>query len=223
MILSLIIFLCSSTVVSVDTAVASAVETVISSRMSAVHEVEYRSVPRELAHLGMRASVRVVDEPRAAYRGIVNLPVEVTSPEGGSRRYIVSVRVRTFESVAVASAMIDRHELLAPARIVMQNIETTQMTGTPVTDLAGASGMRTKQIIGAGTVITTSMIEPQPIIASGSPVRVCVRNDNVTLSVAGIAKTDGWAGNVIPVEVTTSRQHLKAKVVDARNVEIIEK
>jgi len=223
MIFSLFIFLFSSAGASVDTAVASAVETVIASRMNAAHEIEYRFVPRELSHIDANTSVRVVDEPRAAYRGNMSLPVEVTPRTGGSRRYILSVRVRTFEEVAVAAAMIDRHKTLALEHIVMQSIETTQMNGVPVTDAGTIAGMRTKQIIGAGTVIMGSMVEPLPVIVSGAPVRVCVRTDNVTLSVTGTAKTDGWTGSVIPVEVSRNRQCLKAKVVDSRNVEVIEK
>jgi flagella basal body P-ring formation protein FlgA len=222
MIFSFFIFLLSSVAAPVDSAVASAVETVIALRTNAAHEIEYRSVPRELSRIASNASVRIVDEPRASYRGIVNLPVEVTSPAGPGRRYILSVRVRTFESVAVASALIGKHTTLAPEQVVMQTIETTQLSGTPVTDAVAMAGMRTKQIIGGGSVITGSMLEPLPLIASGAPVRVRVHSDNVTLSAPGIAKTDGWKGSVIPVEVSTGRQHLKAKVVDAQNVEVIE-
>jgi flagella basal body P-ring formation protein FlgA len=223
MILSLFIFLFSFAAGSVDTAVASAVETMISSRVRAVHEIEYRSVPRELEQLDRQTSVRIMDEPRASYRGVMSVPVEVTPRAGGSRRFILGIRVRTFESVAVAAAMIDKHQELAPAHVVMQNIETTQMNGTPVTDAAGVARMRTKQIIAAGKVITASMIEPLPMIASGSPVTVVVRKDNVTLSIAGTARTDGWEGGVIPVDVQTLNRHLNAKVVDAHNVEVIEK
>jgi flagella basal body P-ring formation protein FlgA len=202
--------------------VASAVETVISSHTSVVHEVEYRSVPRELVKLERDASVRIVDEPRSTYRGVVSVPVEVLSSTGVNRRYILGIRVRTFESVAVAAAMIDRHQELMPEQILMRNIETTQMNGALVTGL-GSTPMRSRQIISAGKVITGSMIEPLPIIVSGSPVTVRVKKENVTLSTAGTAKTDGWQGSVIPVEVRASNRKLQAKVVDAHYVEVIEK
>lgn len=223
MILSLFIMLFAFADAAVDTSVASAIEAMIASRTTAVHEIEYRSVPRELAAIDAHATVRVVDEPRAAYRGLISVPVEVTTSAGIRRRSILGIRVRTFESVAVASAMIDRHVQLTPARIVMQNIETTMMNGNPVTDAGIIAGMRTRHIIGAGKVITTSMLEPLPMIASGAPVTVSVRKENVTLSIAGTAKTDGWRGSVIPVEVSSYRQHLTAKVVDATNVEVVEK
>ncbi len=223
MILSLFILLFSSGAAAVDTAVASAIETMVAARTSAVHEIEFRTVPPELVRLDTRAVVRIVDEPRAAYRGMVSVPVEVTSPAGNRHRYILGITVRTFESVAVAGAMIDRHQEIRTGRIVMQTIETTQMSVGPVTDVSMMAGMRTKQIIAAGNVITGSMIEPLPMIVSGSPVTVSVHKENVSLSVVGTAKKDGWKGSVIPVEVTAIKQHLNAKVVDARHVEVIDK
>ena len=221
MLLSFIIFLFSSSAVAVDPAVASAIETLVAARVSASHEIEYRSVPRDLAQLDEHAAFRLVEEPRASYRGMISLGVDVTTRAGGSRRYVVGMKVRTFEPVAVAAALIDRHQQLRPGQIVMQTIETTQMNGTPVTAAHGIEGMRTRQIIAAGNVITQSMIEPLPLVAAGSPVTVSVRKDNVTLTVTGTAKNDGWQGSIIPVEVQAHKQHLKAKVVDTDHVEII--
>ncbi len=223
MILSFIIVLLAFADAAVDTSVARAVDAMVHSRTNAVHEIEYRSVPRELASIGARSTVRVVDEPRAAYRGTFSVPVEVTPAGGASRRYMLGIRVRTFESVAVAAAMIDRHQVLGAAHIVMQNVETTHMNGGLVTDAGCMAGMRSRHIIPAGKVLTRSMLEPLPMIAAGSPVTVCVRKENVTLSVSGTAKNDGWHGSVIPVEVIASRRHLTAKVVDATNVEVVEK
>jgi len=223
MTLSFIILLLSFADADVDTSVARRVEALVHSRTNAVHEIEYKSVPRELASIDARSTVRVVDEPRAAYRGTFSVPVEVTVRGGAGRRYMLGIRVRTFESVAVAASMIDRHQVLGRAQIVMQNIETTQMNGSLVTDAGIVTGMRSRHIIAAGKVITRSMLEPMPMIASGSPVTVCVRRENVTLSVSGTAKNDGWHGSIIPVEVNAFRQHLTAKVVDATNVEVVEK
>jgi flagella basal body P-ring formation protein FlgA len=223
MILSFCIFMFSAVVSVVDTSVASAIEAMIASRTSAVHEIEYRSVPRELTRLEPRTTVAVVDEPRAAYRGYLSVPVELVSSVGVRKRYILSIRVRTFESVVVAAVTIDRHQEILPGQTVMQNIETTQMNTSPITDADGVVRKRSRQIIAAGRVITGSLIEPLPMIASGSPVTVVVRNDNVTLSVPGTAKTDGWEGSVIPVDVQSLKKQLTAKVLNATKVEVIGK
>lgn len=223
MILALFLYLFGPATAVVDTAVASALEALVGARMNVVHEIEFRSVPRELVRLEANATVRIVDEPRATYRGMVSVPVELISPVGSRRRFVIGLRVRTFESVAVAGVLIGRHQTLSKDRIVMQTIETTQLNASPVTDITSIDGMRTKQIISAGTVITQAVIEPLPLIASGAPVIVRVRKENVLLSIAGTAKKDGWAGSVIPVDVDAIQQHLTATVVDAHTVEVVDK
>ncbi|HLP16648.1 MAG TPA: flagellar basal body P-ring formation chaperone FlgA [Bacteroidota bacterium] len=227
MILSVIILFFGIASHSIDAAVHSAVESLIQSRNSqAVHEIEYRSVPRELVKLDASSSMRIIDEPRSQYRGLFSLPVEITSRTGARSIYRLGVRVRTFETVAVALTMIDRHQLIDTTQLVMQQIETTQCSGEPLTSRVTAlQGMRSTQIIAAGKMLTRSMIEPLPLVRSGSAVTVRVIRDNVRLTVTGKARADGWMGSVIAVDLDgggTKRQ-VRARVVDRANVEIAER
>jgi flagella basal body P-ring formation protein FlgA len=223
MILACIIWLMSAVTVSIDPGVKTQIESLVASHTTAVHEIEYRSVPRELEQLDARASVRIIDEPRAIYRGMINLPVEVSMTGARRMTYYVGLRVRTFESVAVAVKMIERHQTLDPSQLVMQQIETTQFNGEPVTASASAlAGMRSRQIIGKGKPLATMMIEPLPLVASGSEVTVRVVKENVRLSVSGKAREDGWMGSVVSVDIGSLKRQVRARVVDRMNVEIVE-
>jgi flagella basal body P-ring formation protein FlgA len=222
MILASLICFVVFTSASIDAAVNSAIEALVRARTTAVHEIEYHSVPRELARLATGASVRIVDEPRPFYRGRVSLPVEVLTSSGARDRYYVGICVRTFESVAVTAKMIDRHQELHAAQIIMQQCETTQLNGEPLTAQSAVEGMRSKQIIGAGKVVTAMMIEPLPVVVSGAVVTVCVKKENVTVKMNGTVRSDGWTGSVVAVEIGAQKHHVRARVVDQKNVEVVE-
>ncbi|MGE5314678.1 MAG: flagellar basal body P-ring formation chaperone FlgA [Acidobacteriota bacterium] len=207
-----------------DLRVSEALDALIGARVYAqAHALEYKSVPKELAAIEEGATVTLREEPRAAFRGRMNLTVELGLRSGAVKRFMLGINLRTFDTAAVALAMIDRHQKLTAADVVLEQVETTGFSGEPVRSVAELEGMRSRQIIQKGKVVLRPMIEPIPVIAAGAGVTLRVKKDLVTVSVRGKARQDGWEGSVIGVDIDgAAKRMMKARVIDGAHVEAIE-
>jgi flagellar basal body P-ring formation protein FlgA len=85
-------------------------------------------------------------------------------------------------------------------------------------DVAFPAGKRTKRFLPQGTVLSGGMLEPLPAVRGGSAVTVIVRGGSIRLTASGIARQDGWVGDMIDVQRTHSHERVRARVIDDKSV-----
>ncbi len=208
--------------------IQSAVQAMLAQHLKNVerYEVEFRTLPREVQKIDAASSVLVVDEPRATYKGLLTIPVDVTTHAGVRQRFFVGVRVRTFETVAVSTKLINRHEEIScaegAANIAYQVVETTMLPDDVLKKSNSTNTLRSKLVIAAGRPLTAALVETHPLVAAGSIVLVNLHTDNIKLSFNGKAKEDGWNGNIIAIELKEMKRSIRAKVIDGYTVEMVE-
>jgi flagella basal body P-ring formation protein FlgA len=136
-----------------------------------------------------------------------------------------SVRVRADVHVilehARASRAIERGHLLtaddlAPAR--------SEVFGMPLRALPTPSqliGGRALRVISAGEIFQAGFVTIQPIVRAGTPVTAIARVGDVEVSAAFVAVDSGNAGDVIRIANPDSHRTLRARVVSAGTVEVL--
>ncbi len=205
-------------------AIRDAVERYIQDRWAGTGSnvaVEFRSVPDSISVAGMPCTLRVDDGGAHQLRGKSTVMVEAISAGSVERRIAVSVTVRTFGSVLVASRQLDRHQRLTPGDVRLETLETTTLSNDVLTSPDQMVNMRTKRIIAIGSVLTGSMTEQLPVVGQGEVVKLQVRSRSVLLSMQAVAKEDGRPGNVITVQKMGSHDRIKARVIGPGAVEIV--
>ena len=204
--------------------IQSVAEQFIRSRILRSHAemtVEFRSVPDQLTIRGDSHEVRVPESVTDIRAGNFSLPVELLADGRVGQHCIVSVKVRTYDSVLIATRQLGRHENLTSEDVRKERVETTSLRSEALTRTEQLEGVRTSRILSSGTVLTSDLTEPVPLVAQGSPVVLIVRGHSVMFSTDAIARQDGMKGDRIMVQRTGSSARLHAEVVDAGTVQMI--
>jgi len=87
-------------------------------------------------------------------------------------------------------------------------------------DTAGLHGLRLKQPLAAGEVLTRAKLETAALIRRGQKVTLLARSGGIEIRVAAVALSDGRPAEHIQVQNENSRQIVEAVVRDATLVEV---
>ncbi len=184
-------------------------------------DVEFRSLPTRVMNIPEEGGLRVVHVPHKRLRGNVILAVEVFSPVRVEHTFLLSVKIREYRSVLKAAGKIEKGSVGESIPVIMDRVESTNITGELLTASEQLVGMRARRIIKAGGILTDDMFEPVPIIKQGRTVRLIVRTGSVVITTSAVAKEDGGPGSVVLVQKEGRGERLKARVVDKETVELL--
>lgn len=182
--------------------------------------VEFRSVPDGLQVGRSDYALRVSESVATELRGNISLPVELVVAGHVEHQCIVSIKVRTFDSVFVAARQLGRHDVITPADIRRERIETTSLRGTLLLTLSDLVGLRTKRIVKAGSVLTDESTQTIPDVLQGAAVTLIVKGRNFCFSLDAVVKEDGMRGQQVTVQRTGSSARVQATVISQNSVEM---
>lgn len=182
--------------------------------------VEFRNVPNGITAPCDEYRLRIADESGKTFRGNFSLPVEIICDGKVYRRLVVSVKVRTYENVLVASAFINRNENIQTDKVISKKIETTTLPNDVIKEISQLNGKRTRRIINEGNILFGNAFENQPTVRRNDILDLVVNSKSIKLATRVIAKEDGSINDVIAVEEVDSRKKLKAVVLNNKTVEI---
>jgi flagella basal body P-ring formation protein FlgA len=170
---------------------------------------------------GRNHDVRVSESVTEIRPGNFSLPIELLADGRVEQHCIVSVKVRTYDSVLVATRQLGRHENLTSEDVRKERVETTSLRGEALTRTDQLEGVRTSRILSSGTVLTSDLTEPVPLVVQGSQVVLIVQGQGVRFSTDAIARQDGRRGERIMVQRAGSSARLQAMVIDAKTVQMV--
>jgi len=127
------------------------------------------------------------------------------------------VRLEAEVPVATTQAMVGTG--LTPALWTVQQADIAPLAGRPLRPEEMADRRLTRSVT-PGTVLTTDNTEPIPVVVKGSPVVVIVQCGAITLTLEGVARTDGALGQTIEITNPNSRQTFAACVTGPGRVQI---
>lgn len=125
-----------------------------------------------------------------------------------------------YREVLAASRTLDRHDIPREGDFVRVVEDITTLQGDPVSSVEALQGMRLKQPLHEGALLSAAMLEIQPLVVRGQEVRVYASAGKVSLSTKAIALHDGRMLQKISVQPPESGLSYAATVIGQGQVRV---
>lgn len=155
-------------------------------------------------------------------RGLVSMTAYCVTPSGDRVPYGIQVRIRTFDDAYVTTVGLKQRSALESSTCERRRVETTLLTDQVWSATDDLSQVRTSRSIPAGTVITSRLVEPIPLIEAGGLVSIAIETPTVKITTSGTALDAGRIGDRIRVRNQSSGKILTATIRSMRDVVITE-
>ena len=141
----------------------------------------------------------------------------VPSSMKDTQKYYYSCVIQRYRNCVVAGRRLDRNRT-----ITRDDIKIEKRVVMPNQHVFGALmdviGKQTKQMISSGRALSESMIQPIPIIAMGDIVTIKFQTKNISITMPGKARRNGYKGQKIPVQNLSNGKIVNARVDDSKTV-----
>ncbi len=111
-------------------------------------------------------------------------------------------------------------ELIAETDIDYAEFPKTAIRSETVEDPAKMVGLTPRRMVSAGRPVRLNELAQQTVIKKNAAVQMNYKTGTMEISLSGQALEAGSVGDVIPVRNLSSKQTIRAVVVDARNVDV---
>ncbi|MEA2062087.1 MAG: flagellar basal body P-ring formation chaperone FlgA [Gemmatimonadota bacterium] len=183
-------------------------------------EITYSRIPENVSLSDSNLKLRIVNPMRTRISGSMSLSIAaVDNQERLVQRLPVSLKVRSFEKVAVLKNSLTQGDMLGPDDVELAERETTGLHRAPVKSIAEIAGTRLKRRMKAGQLLTADCIENPPLVERGDNVNLVVYYKNIRVGCSGTAWQNGRRGEKILVRNQYGR-NLMGTVQDANTVVI---
>jgi flagella basal body P-ring formation protein FlgA len=133
----------------------------------------------------------------------------------------IPVHVAVYTKVLVAKQTITSQEELTPDNVELGSYEKNRLYSGYFKNTDEVIGQVASLVISPGTVITKKNIQFPIIVRRNQVIEVTVNKNAVSVSMKGIAKTDGALNSTIKVLNTSSQKTFDAVVVGPNRAEIL--
>jgi flagella basal body P-ring formation protein FlgA len=128
--------------------------------------------------------------------------------------------VSVYQEVLAASRTLDRHDIPRESDFVRVVEDIASLQGEPVDSMEALQGMRLKQPLREGALLSSAMLEIQPLVVRGQEVKVYASAGKVSLSTKAIALHDGRMLQKISVRPPESGLSYAATVIGQGRVRV---
>ncbi len=183
-------------------------------------DIEFVRLPRitDLNQEGDRFQIR--SQRARADLGYQILWLELFTEDILLKKYPISARVSVLADVVIPVHNLNRGELITAEKLVMEKQFLNSGYGTQIITIEQITGLVTRRVIRAGTVIRDNMVRHAPDIQRGANVEVQLETGNLIIKTAGIAKQEGNVGDQVTVFCPDTRKML-AGIIQSSNLIIV--
>ncbi len=185
-------------------------------------EVSALSVPTDQLVPAGRDGVSIEYRPR---RGALNgsgtayVDARLTIDGRFYRSISVPFTLRTFESVLTVTRAIDRNEPLGPNNLAIVEVEVpANLAGRALNDLRDVEERLARRPLRVGEMLTLRDVFRPWTIRRGDPVQLVFVDGRLRLTTSGVAESNGYSGQQIPVTNARSGRRVYGRVLDSRTV-----
>lgn len=205
-------------------AVKNAIETYLKqfSSPSAETVLEFEDLKPEYSIAFRDYSLSVTSVNSVTKKGLVTFLVKVRDSlrgDGSSETIPVTVKIRTFQEVLVATQTIKPHCEIGTDEVSSIKTESTEMAN-PVTELGQLKGKWTSGWIQSGRALTFDMFDDEPVVKRGDDVMIVFKTKNVVVRELGSALQDGKLNEIIRV-TNEYKDNLRGKVTGKGEVVLV--
>lgn len=141
----------------------------------------------------------------------------------GSRpwKVYVPVNVVVTQPVLVAKRTLPSGHVVTADDVTLEPHDVSRLNGGYLSSIEELAGQRLKHQVIGGRIVTPAMLKADLIVRRGQTVTLVVRNDQMNISMAGKALTDGALNQRIRVENVNSQRVVEGLVRSPEYVEIL--
>jgi len=155
------------------------------------YRIEAVSVPRDLLLPPGAVSVKARLRENAYFTRRISVWVDIHVDGKFVQTLPLWFALSIHQQVLVAAHDLERSEAVSARGLHKAYVDITRAGGRVVSELKSVSGMRLKQPLAAGSILTEEMLQPVPAVSSGQRVRVTAKVGNIQLNTRAIALSDG--------------------------------
>ncbi len=152
-------------------------------------------------------------------RGKLELGLAIESDAKILRTYPLHVILLVEEEVCIASRRIFRNETITKENVSIEFRETTQLESENLPSLQNILGMKTRQTIIPGRILTLHLLDWPPLVRRGESAKLVVLGNGIRITTDVICRQDGIPGQIISVRYADSHQLLRARVLQNGELE----
>jgi flagella basal body P-ring formation protein FlgA len=164
-------------------------------------------------------TIRVGTDRVIRLRGHVSIPVEIVANGTTETRTTVTVYIRSFGPVVIATHLL-QHQALTADDVAVTQMETTTLPEDRISEPTVVAGKRTARLVSGNSVLCRAMVEAIPVIKEGDAVTIVVSMRHAVVKVRGNARQDGCIGDMIAVQRDGSHERFQGKVISEHVVEL---
>jgi flagella basal body P-ring formation protein FlgA len=182
-------------------------------------EYEIISMPKGLSDISA-AKIAKNTEPTVK-NGFVYVPVEIDDNNRNTRRSFITLQVKLFKEVAVASRTIKNRDELLLSDFIMEQKDVANLNSGAFINFVELNEYRAKITIREGSVLQNYMIEKKPDVQINDPLEAKIVKGFIEITLDAKAKQDGSVGDIIRI-LSSDNKYFQAKIETGNKVLIIE-
>ncbi len=132
----------------------------------------------------------------------------------------VPAQVRLYRSVLVATRPLKRESLVAPGDVVLAERDVGLLNQGYLTDPLQADNSKLTRALLPDQIVTPAHLQLAEVVRKGDQVVITAKNSKVNVRMPGEALSDGAPGQQIRVRNLNSQRVVKARVIEAGQVEV---
>ncbi len=186
------------------------------------HTIDVVRVPRDMHVPEGTVSYDVSLPNGLRYGSMMAVNIAISLDDVPFRQLVCSARVHMYDSVVVAVHGMAPEKIIQAADVRLEERELDGSRNKSFTKLEDVVGRVPNRLIREGTMLTGAMLRNPIIFDSGSQVFIMADINGIRVRTEGIALQSGRAGSVIRVRNASSGKVLRARVLDATTVEVLQ-
>ncbi|HEU4401281.1 MAG TPA: flagellar basal body P-ring formation chaperone FlgA [Candidatus Polarisedimenticolia bacterium] len=151
-----------------------------------------------------------VDGPNAS--GVVRVRLRMlagTAPVGEAS---ATVRGVVRGPVLVATRPLAGGQPIPAASLAVLEADLTSLLGEPLRAAGETEGLVPRRTLGAGRPLTRQALAPAPVVRRGQEVRLRIESAGLTVTVLGVARSDGAPGELLLAESAVTGAVFRGRV-----------
>ncbi len=180
--------------------------------------LQFNELPASIKIDPFNWNMRILKRYGKVKRGANSIEVAVFSNKSLIKKFVTSVRLRTFDNMVVANLQLNKSTRISEDQVSIQRIESTTIKRLFFSSLEDVLNLQTKRIVQKGKPIFSDMVELPFLVARGDILKIVVKLKNLEVSAKGKALQGGRIGDIIKVENLSTHKKLVATIQNKKTV-----
>ena len=155
----------------------------------------------------------------AKRKGKVELDLAIKDSARTLRHVPITLNLRVEEPVLVATARIDRDQVLNEGNVTVEMRETTLMSEIVLGEPKRLLGHLAKVTLNPGRIITPRVVSIPPVVKRGQEAKFIYRNGSVSVTTGAVCRQDGLPGQIITAKSMASQRLVRVRVTEEGSLE----